>query len=106
MVGILERCYQIQDFISGSNFEIFFDDLKTGAAVERNIEVIGEIVKSLSHEARERYASIPWKQIAGMRDMLIHKYNAVDVEIVWDVASNKVNIIVENIEKILRENHT
>ena len=72
-------------------------------AVIRNLEIIGEGTKGLSPAFRERYPDIPWSSMAGMRDVLIHGYMGVDLKIVWDVVANRINPILSNIEKLLRE---
>lgn len=61
----------------------FLSDPKTQDAVIRNFEVIGEAVKGLSQDLRDRHPSVPWKQAAGMRDFLIHVYFGVNLERVW-----------------------
>ena len=68
----------------------FFADRKTQDAVIRNIEVLGQAVKSLSAETRAHDGSIPWRQIAGMRDKLIHEYFGVDLALVWDVVEREL----------------
>ena len=63
----------------------FDSDLKTQSAVIRQLEIIGEATKHLSNELRETYDDIPWRQMAGMRDILIHAYDHVDIDEVWNV---------------------
>ena len=72
-------------------------------AFARSLSVIGEAVKKLSPEFREKHAEVEWKTIAGMRDRLIHEYFGVDYEIVWDVVVNEVPKFKEQIEKLLNE---
>lgn len=59
-------------------------------AVVRNLEVIGEAVKKIPDEVRVGYKDIPWKKIAGLRDILIHEYFGININIVWDVIENKL----------------
>lgn len=70
-------------------------------AVERNFEIIGEAVKNLSEDFRNKYPNIPFKQIAGMRDKLIHDYFGVDYEIVWKTINDKLPEFYTNIEKLI-----
>ena len=70
--------------------DAFFADRKTQDAVIRNIEVLGQAAKGLSAETRAHDDSIPWRQIAGMRDKLIHEYLGVDLTLVWDVVEREL----------------
>ena len=74
-------------------YEDFLQDYKTQDAVIRNIEILGEAAKLLSDEAKEKYPNIPWKDIAGTRDKLIHNYFGVNVDIVWDIAKNEIPLL-------------
>lgn len=82
--------------------EAFRDDRKTVDAVIRNLEVIGEAAKQLSPETRERIGGIEWQRIAGLRDILIHQYFAVDVDIVWDIVVSKV-LLLESAVRAFRD---
>ncbi len=73
----------IEKFILGMNFEQFKNDDKTSSAVIRKFEIIGEATKNISDQIKEKYPQIPWKDIAGMRDKLIHAYSEVDLTLVW-----------------------
>ncbi|KKQ41697.1 MAG: hypothetical protein US60_C0031G0007 [Microgenomates group bacterium GW2011_GWC1_37_8] len=81
----------------------FMHDPTFQRAFARSLSVIGEAVKKLSPEFREKHAEVEWKSIAGMRDRLIHEYFGVDYEIVWDVVVNEVPKFKEQIEKLLNE---
>jgi len=68
-------------------------------AVIRNIEIIGEAAKQISNQFREQYTDIPWKEITGMRDKLIHDYMGVDTEIVWNTVRTDIPILEELFQK-------
>ena len=72
-------------------------------AFARSIEIIGEAAKQLPTDFRQQSTQIPWKEIAGMRDRLIHAYFSVDYEIVWDVVENRLEPLEEELLKILRD---
>jgi len=73
----------------------FLKDRKTQDAVIRNLEIIGEAVKNISTEIIEKYLDIPWKNIAGMRDRLIHHYFGVNIKLVWAVVENRLDELNE-----------
>lgn len=85
--GILEAMQRIALYIDGLDYSSFLDDTKTQDAVIRNLEVIGEASKNLSPQFRLATPEIPWKNLAGMRDRLIHRYFGVNLDIVWQAAS-------------------
>lgn len=80
----------------------FFADAKTQDAVIRNIEIIGQAVKGLSDDTRSLDAAVPWRQIAGMRDKLIHEYFGVDLALVWDVVERELPVLRPQLEEISR----
>jgi uncharacterized protein with HEPN domain len=80
----------------------FFADAKTQDAVIRNIEIIGQAVKGLSDDTRSLDPVVPWRQIAGMRDKLIHEYFGVDLALVWDVVERELPVLRPRLEEISR----
>ena len=82
LIDIKEAVKRIITYSENLNFENFLRDIKTQDAIVRNIEIIGEAVKNLSDDFLNQYPNIPWKNIAGMRDKLIHHYFGVNVDIV------------------------
>ena len=70
--------------------DYFMSDRKTRDAVIRHFEIIGEATKSLPDEFRSKYPDIPWKSIAGLRDVLIHQYFGVDAAMVWATIENQL----------------
>ncbi|MFQ6071834.1 MAG: DUF86 domain-containing protein [Methanosarcinales archaeon] len=100
---MLSSLQEIEDFTKDMDFETFIKDRKTVNAVIRSLEVMGEAVKRIPDEIRSRYSEIPWKYIAGMRDKLIHEYDGVDLEIVWEVIKKEAPPLKPLFEKILRE---
>jgi uncharacterized protein with HEPN domain len=84
---IILSCENAIQFIDGMTFELFFKDIKTLSAVQHQILILGEAVKRLSDDIKEKHPNIPWKNIAGTRDILIHCYEEADFEIIWNIVS-------------------
>ncbi len=80
----------ILEYVKGMTFDDFIKDKKTQDAVVRNLEIIGEAVKNLSKAFIAKHKDIEWKQIAGMRDKVVHFYFGVNWDIVWNVVLNKL----------------
>ena len=98
---ICTSCEKILRYTSGLNFEQFKTDEKTFDAVVRNLMIIGEAVKHLPGEMRDRYSDVQWRKIGGHRDIVVHEYFGVDEDIVWDIVENKITQLLELIRRIL-----
>jgi uncharacterized protein with HEPN domain len=82
---------------------IFEQDKLTQDGILYQLLIIGEAVRSLPSDFREQYAYVPWTSIIGMRNILIHEYFAINIEIVWAVVVQKLPELSDNIEKILKQ---
>lgn len=91
----------ILDNTKDLKYEHFINNEILKRACVRSIEIIGEAVKNIPDSIKNKYINIEWKEIAGMRDKLIHHYFSIDFEIVWDVIKNEIPVLKENIEKII-----
>ena len=87
---ILDSIRKIERYTAGMRFEDFAADELVQDGVCRNLAILGEAVKKLPEEERALAPSIEWRKIAGLRDVLVHEYAHVDLEIVWDVVRNKL----------------
>lgn len=101
LLDIAQAARLVVEFIRGMDQETFLDDVKTQSAVLHQLLILGEAVKRLSPEFRAGHPEIPWSMIAGMRDRLIHKYNAVDLGEVWRTLQRDVPELLRRLEPLL-----
>ncbi len=97
---ILESIDWIERYISGLSDEEFMKSSEKQDAVIRRLEIIGEAVKNIPDDFKNSHKEIEWKKIAGMRDILIHEYFGVDMELVWNTAKEILPELRKEIEKI------
>lgn len=81
--------------------EAFLDDETLKRAIVRSLEIIGEATKNVSADFKIKWNTVSWKEMAGMRDRLIHDYMGVNYSIVWDVMKNKIPELQKQIDKII-----
>ena len=81
--------------------DAFFADRRTQDAVIRNLEILGQAVKGLSDETRALDPKLHWRQIAGMRDKMIHEYFGVDLALVWDVVERELSILRPRLQALI-----
>lgn len=98
---MLESIRRVEVYINQGNYREFINDLKTQDAVIRALEILGEASKGISPTVKEQFPDVPWKFMAGMRDKLIHEYFGVNLDIVWEVATDSLPDVFLQIEYIL-----
>lgn len=101
LVDIARAARAVVSFVHGMQQQAFSRDLKTQSAVLYQLLVIGEAVKRLSSDFRERHSEIPWGPMAGMRDHLIHGYDLVDWDEVWRTATRDVPDLLTRLAPLL-----
>lgn len=100
---ILDSINAVAKFVKRKNFKDFTKDKKTIYAVVRGIEIIGEATKHIPKSIRNKYPEVPWKDMAGMRDKVIHEYFAVDLKVVWKTATRHLPKIKPLIQKVFKD---
>jgi len=100
---IISAMDKAMDFVKNMSYEEFTRDDKTVYAVVRAIEIIGEAVKNIPGNVRKNYPEIPWKDMAGMRNKVIHEYFGVKLNIVWRTVKEEIPPLKPLFEKILKE---
>ena len=100
---ILEAIQRIEEYTEKMDIEDFLESSLHQDAVMRNLSIIGEAVKGISQDTKKKYTAIDWRKIAGLRDILIHAYFGIDLDIVWDVVQNKLPTLKNQIQLIMSE---
>ena len=97
-----EAAARVERYVAGLDYSAFIADEMRVDAVVRNLEMIGEAVKHVPEELKDRYPNVPWRQIAGLRDILTHQYFAVNLPILWDIVQHELAPPRAAIEAILQ----
>ena len=99
----LEAAELLERYTAGISRQKFADNLEKQDAVARRIEVIGEAVKGLPETLRQQHPEVPWREIAGARDILIHEYFRIDVGLAWEMVQKDIPDLASKVRKILHE---
>lgn len=91
---------KIEEYIQHISEKEFEDSSEKQDAVIRRLEIIGEAVKNIPSDFREKYSDVPWRKMAGMRDVVIHEYFGVTIGLIWRVATSDLPILKDQISKI------
>ncbi len=99
---IRDEVNYLQSVSQNLSFEEFAKNETLIRAFSRSLEIIGEATKKIPDSFKDKYKNVPWRQISGMRDKLIHDYFGIDLEIVWDVIKNKLPELKSHLEVIFK----
>jgi uncharacterized protein with HEPN domain len=100
---ILDSGKAIFEYVNGSSFEEFCRDRKTYSAVIREFEIIGEAVGKLPKQIKQKYRNVEWQDIKDFRNLLIHEYFGVDLEIVWNIIQEDLPILLDVVNGLLHK---
>jgi len=100
---ILDSIAKIEQYTKGVNEQEFLTNTQLQDAVLRRLEIIGEAVKNVPQPFRDRYPHIPWKKIAGLRDVLIHEYFGVNMRRAWKLTKEDIFVLSDNIQKLKKD---
>jgi uncharacterized protein with HEPN domain len=98
---IVDSVHAVEEFVRGMTFEDFASDRKTIYAVIRAMEVMGEAAKKIPEAVRSAHPAIPWKQMAGIRDKLIHEYFGVELDVLWKTIQEDLPSLKTAIEDLV-----
>jgi len=90
MQDMRDACERIAGFLQGLDFAAFRADQRTIRAVLYDLVVLGEAAKGVSAETRERFSQVPWRAVAGMKDVATHQYHSIMLDLVWETAAVRV----------------
>ena len=99
----MDAVNDIESFVGNMTYEEFIKDRKTLNAVVRSIEIIGEASKNIPETMKAKYKELPWKQMTGMRDKLIHAYFGVDAETLWKAVKENIPPLKQSFEKMIED---
>ena len=98
---ILQSIKRIHSYIEGKDYKSFINDFLTQDAVVRQLEIIGEATKKVSVDLRKANPQVPWPDMSGMRDILIHDYIDVDLDIVWKTATESIRTLRDLLKNLV-----
>jgi uncharacterized protein with HEPN domain len=99
----MESINLIEIYMQGVTEEYFHTSIEKQDLVVRRLEIIGEATKNLPTEFRKKHSHIPWKKIAGLKDVIIHQYFGIEYNIIWDTVVNLLPILKKQVEQLIRE---
>ena len=100
---MIEACKKVLACIKGLDRVALEADWIRYDAVLHNLEILGEAAKGISDELRQKHPKIPWRKIAGMRDIVAHQYFGLDKDAIWDAANNRIPELLEQLQHVRHE---
>ena len=104
LCDIRDAVAKAEQFVAGMTYEQFAADEKTAFAVVRALEIVGEAARKIPESTQTRYTRVPWREMMGMRNILIHDYFGVNLHVVWNTVQNDLPPMKPQIERMIAEN--
>ena len=102
LADMVEAIEKIRRYVQGMDLDAFIEDERTSDAVVRNLEIIGEAAARLPEEFTGSHASIPWAQIVGLRNRIVHGYFGIDLSLVWNIITHDIPPLHAQLQNLLR----
>jgi uncharacterized protein with HEPN domain len=102
LLDILDAIERVFTYVKGMTYKDFLSDSKTQDAVVRNIEIIGEAARNLPKTFRTENPQVPWDEIIGMRNVIVHRYFGILVDVIWDVIKKELPKLKKHIESFIK----
>jgi uncharacterized protein with HEPN domain len=100
LLDILNSARAALDYMSGKSWEEFSQNPILQDAIVRRLEIIGEASGRVSIESQREYPQLPWQAMKGTRNRIIHEYDAIELEIIWDIVQKDLPLLIRELEKI------
>lgn len=101
LLHIIDAISEIENYTSSINFDTFLENSMMRFASIKQIEIIGEAANFITTETKNKFTEIQWRQIVGMRHILVHEYFGIDNNLVWQIIANDLPILKEGIKEII-----
>ena len=101
LLDILNAARGARQYLSGRTFETFLSDVQCQDAVVRRLEIMGEAARRIKAETRAKLTDLPWEQMIGIRNVMIHDYDDIDLEIVWDTVMKDLPPVIQRLESLV-----
>ena len=98
---MVEAIKRVQEFIADVSYEEYVDNVLLHSGVERQMEILGEAARRLSNELREEQPNIEWQKIVGLRNIIAHQYDEIQMETIWSIATSELEPLKAKIEPLM-----
>jgi uncharacterized protein with HEPN domain len=103
IIHIIEAIDEIERYTANQEFSNFIDNSMMRFASVKQIEIIGEAANLITPETRDKFPDIPWKQIIGLRHILVHEYFGIDIQLIWQIITDDLADLKEKVQNILEQ---